>query len=635
MTTTQDVTQERDLSGPDVTLHELFEAQARRTPDAVAVVTGDVALRYRDLDQRANQLAWYLLGQGVGLESRVAIRMGRPAALVGLLGVLKAGAVYVPLDPNYPAERTSVMLDDPEMDLLLTDEPLAADVVPPHVRMLKYTPDVASGHPATAPQSEVTSANLAYVFYTSGSTGRPKGVMVSHQAVVNHTLWFQQQFRLGPDDRLLHKTPIGFDPSVTEFMAPLIAGGQLIFAPDYAHRDPASLVGAVIRHQVTVLQVVPTLLRLLLDQRELSQCRSLRLLISGGEALSTDLVERAGALLAAEVYNLYGPTEAAIDVTCLNVAEPSDQAIMPIGRPISQTSVHVLDAGLRPRPDGEIGELYIGGIALARGYAGRPDLTAERFVPDPFTDGDGPAGRRLYRTGDLGRYRPDGVLEYAGRADQQLKIRGVRIEPGDVEAALRKHPGVNDAAVVAEAGPAGDQQLVAYVATTRPGNGAGLASGLREHLARQLPSYLVPTVINEVDELPRTPNGKLDRRRLPAATAAAPAAAGSRPPRDELERELAEKFASLLGLQRLGVDDHLFDQGADSLTVARLGTHVMNTYDAKLPLFLLFSDPTVAGVAETIRSYDQHGETETVTKNTSLMKTEAELDPTVIPDWRV
>ena len=631
VTVTTEATHGPRARPPGAGLHELFEAQVLRTPDAPAVTAGDTVVSYSDLDRQANRLARWLLRQGIGTESRVAVRMRRSPALVAtLLGVLKAGAAYVPLDPEYPAERHALMLNDSGAALLVADEPVTAGQVPSGLRVLQYPPGPAADEAAAKPEVRLAPGNLACVFHTSGSTGRPKAVMVSHQAVRNHTEWFQETFRLDAGDRLLHKTPIGFDPSITEFMAPLVAGAQLVLAPDYAHRDPAALVEIVIAQRVTVLQVVPTLLRLLLDQRRLSECRSLRLLLSGGEALPADLAGRLRALLPVEVHNLYGPTEAAIDVTWLDTAEARGGSIVPIGRPIAGTGIRILDAGLRPVPAGETGELYIGGVPLARGYLGRPDLTAERFVPDPFT-----SSGRLYRTGDMGRCLPDGVLEFAGRADQQLKLRGVRVEPGEIEAVLCEHPAVGDAAVIVVAGLAGDDQLVAYVAA-RPhqDHGGDLAEQVRGHLSGRLPSYLVPASVNVLDGLPRTPSGKLDRRRLPGGPARGPATAGFTAPRTTLEKEIADAFAALLGMDRIGADDLLFEHGVDSLTVARLGTHVMNTYDISLPLFLLFSVPTVAGVAETVEGYALHGEDQAVTRSTSLIRSEAELDPGLVPEWK-
>jgi amino acid adenylation domain-containing protein len=412
VTVTTEMTPGPQAREPGAGLHELFEAQVLRTPDAPAVIAGDAVVSYSDLDRQANRLARWMLRQGIRTESRVAVCMRRSPALVAtLLGVLKAGAAYVPLDPDYPADRHSLMLNGSGAALLVTDAPVTAGL-PSGLRVLRYSPGAAGGEAASRPAVRLAADNLACVFHTSGSTGRPKAVMIAHRAIRNHTEWFQETFQLSAGDRLLHKTPIGFDPSVTEFMAPLVAGAQLVLAPDYAHRDPAALVEIVIGRQITVLQVVPTLLRLLLDQRRLPECQSLRLLLSGGEALPADLVARLQAQLPVAVHNLYGPTEAAVDATWLNTAEAAGGSIVPIGRPIASTGIRVLDAGLRPVPPGETGELYIGGVPLARGYLGRPDLTAERFVPDPFA-----TSGRLYRTGDLGRYRPDGILEFAGRVD--------------------------------------------------------------------------------------------------------------------------------------------------------------------------------------------------------------------------
>jgi amino acid adenylation domain-containing protein len=636
MTRADDWARGPEASRPDAGLHELFEAQALRTPDASAVTDGDTTLSYAELDRRANRLAHHLRRQGIGVETRVGVCMQRSVPLVvALLATLKAGATYVPLDPHYPPDRRAFMLRDAGVALLVADA-TAWDLVPRGPGIPRLEPDTAGDGPSTRPQVPIHPASLAYVIYTSGSTGRPKGVMVPHRAICNHTLWIQERLQLRPGDRLLHKTPLGFDPSLTEFMAPLVAGALLVLAPDHAHQDPAYLVDAVIEGGITVLQVVPTLLRLLLEQRRLSQCRSLRMLLSGGEALPAELVERLRALLPVEVHNLYGPTETAIDVTCLPAVEVGDRVTVPIGRPIANTTVHLLDADLRPVQRGEISELYIGGLSLARGYLGRPSLTAERFVPDPFGSAGEPPGQRLYRTGDLGRYLSDGFIEFAGRTDQQLKFRGVRIEPGEIEAALREHPSVLDAAVVAQDGPASAQRLVAFVAAEpSAGNGQGreLPLHLRDYLSARLPSYLVPSSIAVLNALPRTPNGKLDRRGLPTVPPETPRASDYVAPRTPLEEALARAFARLLGVERIGLHDPLFDLGADSLVVAQLGAHVTNTYDVDLPLFLLFAVPTLAGVAEVVQTYALHGKEQIVTRSTSLVTAEAELDPSVVPDW--
>ncbi len=626
----------REAMTSDPCLHELFEAQAERTPAAVALVGGEAEMSYADLERSANRLAHHLRRRGAGPEVRIGVCAARsPELVVALLGILKAGAAYVPLDPTYPAEHLAFTVRDAGIELVLAGAAAPLGFVPTAAEVVALDP--AGGgvrdEPEARPEARVRPDGLAYVIYTSGSTGRPKGVMVPHRAIANHTRWLQDTFRLRPDDRLLHKTPVGFDPSITEFFAPLVAGGRLVLARSDGHQDPPYLVDMLIRHRITVLQVVPTLLRLLLEQPRLASCASLRMLFSGGEALPVELVERLRERLAVAVHNLYGPTEAAVDAMCQPDVRASRRAVVEIGRPIANCSVHLLDAELRPVAPGEPGELYLGGLPLARGYLDRPDLTAGRFVPDPFAPAAA-GGARLYRTGDLARAGEDGSVEFLGRSDQQLKLGGVRIEPGEIEAVMREHPAVREAAVVARQDAPGGRRLVGYAAAGPDAGGDRLAGQLRDHLRARLPGHMVPASIVVLEELPRTASGKLDRRGLPAPGARpAESPAGYAAPRTPLERELADAFARLLGVERLGVDDALVDLGADSLLVAQLGTHVVHTYGVDLALFVLFSVPTVAGVAEVVEAYARHGGDHLETMSASLFEAEAVLDPSVVPEW--
>lgn len=620
---------------PTGCLHDLVWAQAARTPDAVAVEGGGDVLTYAELRWAASRFARRLRRRGVGAEARVGVCLERSTPLVvALLAVLEAGAAYVPLDPRYPRDRLAFMRDDARVTLLLTDAATPPELVPAGARVLRVgeAPGRDEVDEPGSPALPAGPDNLAYLVYTSGSTGWPKGVMVSHRAIVNHTRWLQDAFPMGPADRLLHKTPIGFDPSITEFLAPLVAGARLVLARHEGHQDPGYLVDTIIEREITVLQVVPTLLGLLVEQPRLGDCRSLRLVLSGGEALPLDLVDRLRSRLSVEVHNLYGPTEAAVDALCQPDVRPAAGGVAPIGRPIANAVAHLLDGDMRPVPDEEPGELYLGGLPLARGYHGRPDQTAARFVPNPFAVAPGPADLRLYRTGDLARRLPGGAVEFLGRTDGQVKIHGVRIEPGEIEAALREHPAVSEAVAVALQRPAG-HCLVAYVGAG-PGAGPELGRRLREHLADRLPAHLVPAAIVVLDALPRTPGGKLDRLGLPAVEPFEVRGDARRvAPRTSLERELAGDLARLLGMSRIGIEDELFDLGADSVVVARLGTHVQNRYDVRLPLFLLFAVPTVAGVAEVVEAYARDGGEVAAGATASLLEAEAVLDASLRPEW--
>ncbi|HEX6038435.1 amino acid adenylation domain-containing protein, partial [Longimicrobium sp.] len=552
----------------DATLHGRVEAQAARTPDAVALRWEDEALTYARLNARANQLARHLVRLGVGPETRVGLCLERSVEMVvSLLAVLKAGGAYVPVDPGYPADRIAYMLADSGVPVLLTQDRLRAVLPATDARVISVdaewetvaaeeTENVASG---------ATPGTLAYVIYTSGSTGKPKGVMNEHGGVVNRLAWMQAEYGLTADDVVLQKTPFSFDVSVWEFLWPLQQGATLVMARPDGHRDPRYLADAIRRHGVTTVHFVPSMLQTFVEAADVEACASLTRVLCSGEALPPALVERFHARFPAStgLHNLYGPTEAAVDVSHWPCARGDASGVVPIGRPVWNTRLYVLDEAGQPTPAGVPGELYIGGVQVARGYHGRPALTAERFIPDPF----GAPGARLYRTGDKARWvsRP-GVpdasdardphgsaeplphahthfLEYLGRLDAQVKIRGFRIELGEVEAALASHPDVRECAVLAREDAPGDRRLVAYVV------GGADGQALRAHLGRGLPEHMVPGAFVSLDALPLTPNGKLDRRALPAPEYGA-SAERYVAPRTPTEEALAALWAEVLRLER-------------------------------------------------------------------------------------
>ncbi|HEX9939357.1 MAG TPA: amino acid adenylation domain-containing protein, partial [Longimicrobium sp.] len=525
----------------DRCIHELFEAQAARTPDDVAVVFEDASLTYHELNARANQLAHHLRGHGVGPEVRVGVLMERSLEMVvSLLAVLKAGGAYVPLDPGLPAERLAYMLDDSAVPLVLAQAALR-DTVPARegveVLAVDALAERLAAEPAENPQSGAGPGSLAYVIYTSGSTGRPKGVMNQHRGVVNRLVWMQAHFRLGADDVVLQKTPFSFDVSVWEFFWPLQQGATLVMARPDGHRDPLYLQEVIEREGVTTLHFVPSMLQPFVETVEAGHCGSLRHVVCSGEALPAALVRRFYDRFAGPVVltNLYGPTEAAVDVSCWTCARGDEAGVVPIGRPVWNTQLYVLDAALRPVPMGTPGELYIGGVQVARGYLGRAAMTAERFVPDPFAT---ERGARLYRTGDRARWRADGAIEYLGRLDFQVKVRGFRIELGEIEARLAEHPAVREAVVLAREGADGSRQLVAWYVGAE-GSEALEAAELRAHLAARVPEYMVPPAYVRLEKLPLTPNGKVDRKALPSAGGAAYVTRGYEPPLGETETALA------------------------------------------------------------------------------------------------
>ncbi|WP_245687232.1 non-ribosomal peptide synthetase, partial [Streptacidiphilus griseoplanus] len=522
---------------PTGTVVDLFEAQVTGTPDAIAVIDPEGAeISYAELNRRVNRLARLLAEYGAGPEDRVGVLMPRSAGMVeALLAVLKCGAAYLPLDPELPAERIAYMLDDARPAVLLSTAGLVEQARRQDARFGSDSDYalVVTDDPETAARvdaldaDDVTDADRtaslspshpAYVIYTSGSTGRPKGVVVPHAGVVNRLAWMQAEYGLGTGDRVLQKTPFGFDVSVWEVFWPITHGATLVVATPGGHRDPSYLVDVITRHRVSVAHFVPSMLQVFLREAGAAQCTSLRAVICSGEALPGELADQFRQVLGERLHNLYGPTEASIDVTAWPAVAGavSTSGSVPIGQPIWNTRTYILDAALQPCPPGVPGELYLSGVQLARGYLNRPGLSAERFVADPY----GPAGSRMYRTGDLARWNTNGVLEYLGRTDDQVKLRGFRIELGEVHSAVTRCPGIAQAAVLVREDRPGDQRLVAYVVPTDSTTGtlddAELSARVRAHVGTLLPDYMVPSAVVVIDAMPVTTNGKLDRRALPA-----------------------------------------------------------------------------------------------------------------------
>ncbi|UCA48342.1 amino acid adenylation domain-containing protein [Streptomyces sp. WA6-1-16] len=631
---------------PDgATLPGLVAAQTARTPDAVAVRFGDETLTYAELDRAAERVARRLAREGVGPGSLVAVSAERsPELLPGLLGVLRTGAAYTPLDPEYPSERLAFMLADSAAEVFLTQRRLPVpDGCAARVLQLDDPAEWdGEGEDPAGPGAD----DLAYMIYTSGSTGRPKGVPNTHRAIVNRLLWMARRYEVGAADTVLQKTPTGFDVSVWELFLPLITGARLVLAQPGGHKDAAHLRDTIRRHGVTVAHFVPAMLDVFLAEDDVERCTTLRRVVCSGEELAPHTARAFTARLPhCALANLYGPTEAAVDVTSWECA--GDLTAVPIGAPVDNTRLYVLDAGLSPVPVGTPGELHIGGVQVSVGYHRRPGLTAARYVPDPY----GPPGARLYRTGDLARWREDGQLEHLGRIDQQVKIRGLRIEPGEIEAALRAEDGIAAAVVVVREDTPGDRRLVAYVVPDGAGDaspdpagdddGAGDTSPdpagsedpaggaspapagdddragagepgrsgsagpdpavLRTALRRTLPDYMVPAAFVTLDALPLTPNGKLDRRALPAPQAARRTGEALAAPETATQQVLATIWAEILNLPEVGVDDDFFDLGGHSL----LATQVIARARKRLPeagarpvsVMDLFTARTVRGLA--------------------------------------
>ena len=575
-------------------LHRLFEQQVERTPDAVAVVFDDTALTYAELNLRANRLAHHLVALGVVPDALVGVAMERSLDMsVALLAILKAGGAYVPVDPDYPAERVRFMIDHAQLRWLLTQQHLR-DALPDtdaHVIVVDRDALDLDAAATSNPAPALNGDNLAYMIYTSGSTGRPKGALNTHRAITNRILWMQHAYALGADDAVLQKTPFSFDVSVWELFWPLVTGARLVFARPGGQRETDYLVELIERERITTIHFVPSMLRAFLDHPDLdAHCASLRRVVCSGEALPHDLQQRCLERLDVELYNLYGPTEAAVDVTAWECRRDDPHRIVPIGRPIANTRLYIVDAQMQPTPIGVAGELLIGGTPVGRGYHGEPELSAEKFIADPFS-ADPLA--RLYRTGDLARYRHDGNIEFLGRIDHQIKLRGLRIEPGEIEAALTSHPLV-DAAVVALRGVDDGARLVGWLCSSHPE--AELVEAVRGHLRQRLPDYMVPSAFVVVSAFEHLPNGKLDRARLPEPGDGLDHVA----PVNALEAQLAAIWQEVLGQARISTTANFFELGGNSLLATKVVARIRRDLHAKLEIRSLFALPTISSLAKRI-----------------------------------
>ena len=584
---------------PALTLPELVEASAAAHPDRPAVRSSSARLSYAELNERANRLARLLIRNGAGRGDLVAMVLPRSVDyLVGALAVVKTGAAYLPVDTGYPADRINQILADAGPAQVLTSAALAPSVDTPAALVLLDDPGTALRLAAEDPadptdadrRTPLTPDNPAYVLYTSGSTGRPKGVVVAHRAITNRLHHMQSEIPLGAGDRLLQKTPAGFDVTVREVFWPLIAGAEIVVAAPEGHRDPAYLAETISAERITVAHFVPSGLKAFLQEPEAADCTSLRHVVCGGEALPAELQGWVGSVLDAELLNVYGPTEAAVDVSSMVCPRKPEPGPVLIGRPVWNTRLYVLDERQREVPPGVLGELYLAGVQLAEGYLGRPDLTAERFLPDPFHPGD-----RMYRTGDLARWRADGMMEFFGRIDHQVKIRGFRVELDEIESAVLREPGVSQTAVIVREDAPGDQRLVAYLVTAA--DNPPDTEALRARLARELPDYMVPSAFVRLERLPLTPNEKLDRNALPRPESARVRAGRAPQGREQL---LVELFALLLGIPEAGIEvaDSFFELGGNSLLAARLISGIRAATGVRLRITQVFEGPTVQALAE-------------------------------------
>ncbi|WP_261854730.1 non-ribosomal peptide synthetase [Vibrio spartinae] len=589
---------------PDTScLHTLIEAQVARTPEATAVVFADQSLSYAELNAQANQLAHWLIEQGVRPDSRVAVCLERSCELVvSLLAILKAGGAYVPLDPGYPSERLTYMLSDSAPVALLTSGHLVECLgeIPATTRLVDLASPVQPwvDSPQTNPVvAALTNRHLAYIIYTSGSTGLPKGVMNEHRGVVNRLHWMQHDYGFGPDDVVLQKTPFSFDVSVWEFFCPLWSGATLLMAKPEGHKDPDYLISLMTTQGVTIVHFVPPMLQSFLEVVRPDDCPSLRLVFCSGEALPAEAIRKSYARLPQiELHNLYGPTEAAVDVTAWHCPRQLEGDRVSIGRPVANTQMYVLDSDGHPVPVGVEGELYIGGVQVARGYLNRDELTAERFVANPYAS-DESTHPVMYRTGDVGCWLADGTIEYRGRNDDQVKIRGFRIELGEISSALQGCTGVQDGVVVARAfGGSADKQLVGYY-TAIDTHAVPDVATLKAELTARLPAHMVPAVYVVIDTMPLTPNGKVNRKALPEPDISAVVRHEYQAPVGDAEQQLAEIWSALLGVDQVGRADNFFELGGHSLLAVRMVSRVREQLGRELSLTTLFSQSTLHEVA--------------------------------------
>lgn len=584
----------------DVCLHNLFESQVERTPDAVALEFEGTRLTYAELNKKSNQLAHHLHLFGVGPEVAVGVFMERSLDMViALYGIIKAGGAYVPLDPDYPSERIVFMLEDSKPPVILTQDHLHSKLIAKDSKILCLDTDwdnIAVENSENL-SSGVAPANLAYIIFTSGTTGRPKGVMNTHQGICNRLLWMQDQYQLTEEDSVIQKTPFSFDVSVWEFFWPLLFGAKLVVAKPGGHKDSHYLVNQIIEKNITTMHFVPSMLQIFLDDRNVEKCKHLKRVICSGEALPFDLQERFFAKIDAELHNLYGPTEAAVDVTYWPCKQGSSLGFVPIGRPVANTQIYILDEHMLPIPIGEAGELHIGGIQVARGYINRPELTEEKFILDPFSD---EPGNRLYKTGDLATYLPSGDVKFLGRIDHQVKIGGNRIELGEIETVLGLYEGIKQAVVLAREDNPGEKRLVAYLV---PSNHEALnLEELRGYLNKILPEYMIPSVFVPMEKMPLSPNGKVERRELPKPSNLRPALAQTFiSPKDVLETYLASLWCEIINLDRVGVKDRFFELGGTSLQAARFINRLQEDLDVNIYVTSIFESPTVESYADFLR----------------------------------
>ncbi|HXS02524.1 MAG TPA: amino acid adenylation domain-containing protein, partial [Pyrinomonadaceae bacterium] len=583
------------------TIQELFEKQLELDADSIALIDEEGRqLSYDELNRRSNQLAHHLISLGVGPESLVGVVMDRSLeSTISLLGILKAGGAYVPLDASYPKDRLAYMLRNSGAEIIMTKSRFV-DSLPEHAAHVIRIDDhwiEISQQSTDNPPPRSQPQHPAYIIYTSGSTGQPKGVLGLHRGAVNRFHWMWATYAFGAEEVCCQKTSLSFVDAVWEVFGPLLQGVPTVIFSDDVVKDTERFIDALSHHGVTRIVLVPSLLRVMLDAREIGvRLAKLKYCVCSGEALPADLAQLFQQRLPhCRLLNLYGSSEVSADATYHELAQGQTRANVAIGRPLSNVQIYILDEHLRPLPAGAKGELYVGGDALARGYLGRPDLTAAHFIPDVAGER---AGARLYRTGDLARRLADGTIEYLGRADHQVKIRGYRIELEEIESVLKQHEAVREAVVHAHADAATGLRLTAYIVAEEPDERT--INGCREHLRERLPDYMMPAGFVLMDALPLTPNGKVDRHALPVPQKTADVEKGFQPPRNPTEREIVEIWSELLGLERVGVEDNFFELGGHSLLATQMISRIRMNFGVELDVKKFFLRPTITTLAEVV-----------------------------------
>lgn len=578
------------------TLTATFEEQVLKSPNATALVFENKSLTYTELNQQINQLANYLLRKTGGIETPIAVCMERSIEMVvAIYAIIKAGGAYVPLEPTHPINRLEYMINQTGAPIVLTQDQFYTPLTTTSAEVIatdRLEENLRKESTAN-PDLCIKANRLAYVIFTSGSTGNPKGCMNEHRGIMNRLDWMQTELELTPKDNVLQKTPYTFDVSVWEFFWPLQIGAKLVIAKPNGHMDSSYLIHTINKHEITTLHFVPSMLKLFLQDRSVTYCKSLKTVICSGEALRRDHKKNFYHTLSAKLYNMYGPTEAAVDVTSYYCDPTVHEDTIPIGFPMPQVDILILDEQMNELPAGETGEIYIGGVQVARGYINQPDLTAERFIPDPTKE-----GAIVYKTGDLGRLNENGTIEYLGRTDFQVKIHGVRVELSEIEAHLNQIDGIKDAVVVVWKDHSNEEHLVAYYCET-----SGYERDqheLKKLLKTNLPDFMIPQQLMHISEMPLLTSGKIDRKKLPAPTFQRTVQTTYTAPASEAESVITCLWKKTLKLDKVGIDDSFFDIGGNSFLLIRISSELNNLYSKEISLMDLFTYPTIRKLSQHI-----------------------------------